>query len=407
MSIFSNKLPREAKIFIATEPLLGIGIGLVGLVLNLHILVLGYGETEIGKITSYGSLLQGVASLPAGYLASVLGRKPMLLSGLALMSLGVTGYGLDWGISGLYISQTLWAIGMTCLVTSEIQLLFQYCQDRKRESQAYGFLFAMYTLFSGIGILLGGFLPRWVGNESSLYQNTLFIGALSIAGCFVLRWMFLPTVKAFENPVVKQRFTWKWPKRNVWLLSFLIFLVGFNFNLLMPFLNVLVKFRMDWSDEWVSLLLSLTGIFHFAGSLLAPWIREKWGVRRGYLYLFASNILIMFFLAMVLPSSLFLTMFVLRGGLYTMLHNLLESESMSAVAEEDRNLFASLRSVFRSLGGSLAAVVTGIILSMQYYGLPFFLTGIMLAGTWLYFQVCIIPLFDQKEREETAREASV
>lgn len=55
-----------------------------------------------------------------------------------------------------------------------------------------------------------------------------------------------------------------------------------------------------------------------------------------------------------------------------MLSNLLDSQLMSAFKERERNLYAGMRSVFRSLGSSAAALLTGWILIGQDYEIPFF-----------------------------------
>jgi DHA1 family multidrug resistance protein-like MFS transporter len=395
-------LPSGVKRFIATEAFFGLGVGIFVLTLNLHILSLGFDEVDIGKVTSFGNLLQGVVSIPAGILAAMYGRKRMLLIGLFLMGLGIFGFGTGMGKLGLYVSQSFWSAGMTFLVISEIQLLFQYCKERKTEFQAYGLLFAMFTLFSGIGTLLGGYLPRWLGGVSTTYENTLYIGAISIAICLILRGILLPSspvtpVRTKVELLNGRRF--RMPSRKVWLLSTLIFLTGCNYSLLIPFFNIIVKFRLNWSDESVSLLLTVTALFNFAGSLVMPYIRERWSVRKVYVVLFILNIFTLFLLSMAFPTGSFITIFVLRGGMFIMLHNMLESESMSVVPEEDRDIFAALRNVFRNLGGSFAALSTGFILSIRRYDLPFLITGVSLTITIVFFMWRIAPLFGERKKE--------
>jgi DHA1 family multidrug resistance protein-like MFS transporter len=394
---FLCELPSGAKRFIATEVFLGIGMGIVAMVLNLHFLSLGLHEEDIGRITSYGNLLQGVISLPAGWLADRLGRKRLLVTGLLLMSMGICGYGLNLGMLWLYGCQTAWSVGMAFLLTSEIQLLFQYCADRTKESQAYGLVFATYMLFSGVGMLLGGYLPNVLEGGSSVYSLTLFSGAISISVCVTLRALLLPSKPSSGKKMITGddlRRSRRWPTSKLWVLSAVIFMVGFLYNLLVPYFNIIVKYRMDWSDGSVSLLLTITSVFHFIGSMLMSYVRERWNARIVYTVLFASNFVLVLVLAAALPPMLFAGLFAVRGGVYTLLHNLLESETMSAVEEEDRNRFAAMRSVFRACGGALAAYVTGWILSMNRYELPFVLTGLSMLATYVLLIRKVIPLFE-------------
>ncbi|MEC0146975.1 hypothetical protein [Paenibacillus alginolyticus] len=60
-------LSPGVKRFIATESLFGIGVGIFGLILNLHLLDLGFSKGDIGRITSLGALTIGLASLLAGF----------------------------------------------------------------------------------------------------------------------------------------------------------------------------------------------------------------------------------------------------------------------------------------------------------------------------------------------------
>jgi DHA1 family multidrug resistance protein-like MFS transporter len=58
-------LPGGAVRFIATETLLGIGIGILNLILNLHWLAIGLDPQDIGEITSAGTIAMGLASFPS------------------------------------------------------------------------------------------------------------------------------------------------------------------------------------------------------------------------------------------------------------------------------------------------------------------------------------------------------
>lgn len=454
-----RELPSAAKRFIATEAFLGVGMGIVAMVLNLHFLELGLPEEEIGRITSYGSLLQGLASLPAGLLADRFGRKRMLVSGLLLMAFGIWGFGTGMDKYWLYAAQTLWSAGMSFLVTSEIQLLFQYCSDRSKESQAYGLVFAVFMLFSGAGTLLGGYLPHLAGGHSSLYEYTLYAGSLSVAVCVTLRSFLLPAAatpkrvaeretaaameegmspagadgdtgdpgqrdiaarcsgagrKGFATGVeagsrkrvvkhaakLRERCAAGWPHRKLWILSGVIFMVGFMYNLLAPYFSIIIKFRLDWNDGAVSLLLTVTSVFHFFGSVFMSYIRERWNARNVYTALFLINIAMLLLLGAALPPLLFAGLFALRGGVYTVLHNMLESETMSAVEEEDRNRFAAMRSLFRSFGNSLAAYITGWVLSANRYELPFLMAGAAMLLTYMLLIRKAAPLFEAKTTKD-------
>ncbi|MDB4867878.1 MAG: transporter [Cohnella sp.] len=396
--------------FIATESLFGIGAGILVFILNLHLLALGFDEVEIGKVTSFGALAMGVLSLPAGLLVQRVGRKPMLVLGMALAAVSLVGFGLGTSKAEVMVSQLCWSVGMTAVVTSEIQLIFQYCRDKREETTAYSLLFAVFTLFTGAGTLLGGFLPSWVGGVSTVYQHSFFVAAACLALGALLRGLLLPPSgkQAIPNArkVVSEGEEAGKPRRvsqnrTLFILCAIIFLSGVLFGLLNPYLNVILKYRFAWDDRAVSLLLTMSGFFLFLGSLMVPYLLEKTGTRRTFTLLFAANAALAFLLGLSVPAAVFSVLLLVRGGLFTMLSNLLDSEAMSAVPENDRNLFAGLRTIARSAGNALASYAAGLILSTSDYSLPFLITGITLVLGYGLYVWTAQPILER--RRETRR----
>jgi DHA1 family multidrug resistance protein-like MFS transporter len=390
-------LSPNVKRFIATESLFGIGVGISSLILNLHLLDLGFSKGDIGKITSLGALTIGLASLPAGFIVKLIGRKTMLVIGMLLAFLALVLFGIGTSIVAVTVAQLVYSLGVTAIVNSEIQLIFQYCRTKKEETSAYSLLFAIFTLFTGLGTWLGGYLPEWMPGHTTMYQYAFFVagGCLGLSG--ILRGLLLPSshVKAEANTIVEETGTQaaksadRSKKRHAMyfllLLSLLIFNSGFTFGLLSPFLNVILKFRFQMEDGNISGVLALSGFFFFIGSIVMPYVVERWGSRRTFVFLFLYNIVVVALMALVMPTTVFAILLLIRGTGFTMLNNLMDSECMSAVAEEDRNLFAGMRTVSRSIGNTIASYWAGYILAGNHYSMPFLLTAVaLLAGFAMY-----------------------
>ncbi|KRF08098.1 hypothetical protein ASG89_16845 [Paenibacillus sp. Soil766] len=392
-------LSPNVKRFIATESLFGIGVGISSLILNLHLLDLGFSKGDIGKITSLGALTIGLASLPAGFIVKLVGRKTMLVIGMLLAFLSLTLFGIGTSIGAVTVAQLVYSLGITAIVNSEIQLIFQYCRTKKEETSAYSLLFAIFTLFTGLGTWLGGYLPEWMPGHTTMYQYAFFIagGCLGLSG--ILRGLLLPSnhtkaqingTGADEKNGSKAGKPSERPKKRhamyfLLLLSLLMFNSGFTFGLLSPFLNVILKFRFQMDDGNISGVLALSGFFFFIGSIVMPYVVERWGSRRTFVFLFLYNIVIVALMALVMPTTVFAILLLIRGTGFTMLNNLMDSECMSAVAEEDRNLFAGMRTVSRSIGNTIASYWAGYILAGNHYSMPFLLTAVaLLAGFAMY-----------------------
>ncbi|WP_261301542.1 MFS transporter [Paenibacillus andongensis] len=390
-------LSPGVKRFIATESLFGIGVGILGLILNLHLLDLGFSKSDIGRITSMGALTIGLASLPAGFIVKIVGRKTMLVTGMLLAFLSLVLFGFGTSLGTVTAAQLIWSLGITAIVNSEIQLIFQYCRSKKEETSAYSLLFAIFTFFTGLGTWLGGYLPVWLPGNTTLYQFAFFVagGCLALSG--ILRGLLLPSTHArVKNAAaddvsgIQPSKPSDRPKRGqtmyfLLLLSLLIFNSGFTFGLLSPFLNVILKFRFQMEDGNISGLLALSGFFFFLGSIIMPYVVERWGSRKTFVFLFLYNMFVVALMALAMPAFVFAVLLLIRGTGFTMLNNLMDSECMSAVAEEERNLFAVMRTVSRSIGNTIASYWAGYILAGNHYSLPFLLTAVaILAGYAVY-----------------------
>lgn len=397
--------------FIMTETLLGLGVGIFQLVLNLHLLEMKLDEVQIGEITSVGALLMGLISIPAGLLAGWAGRKRMLVLGIFLMAVGYAGFGAGDTVPVFYASQIILTVGLTLLVTSEIQLLYQYSRSQKEETRAFSMLFAVFTLFVGVGTLLGGYLPKWLDGSTSIYQWTLYIAAAMHVLGALFRGLLLPPEpkpqpdkKAAGKHAETASRKSKLPSRTVWVLALFTLLTGAAFGLTGPYLNVIVKFRLEWQDTTVSLLLMAAGFFTFAGSLIMPVLLERAGVSYAYNIVYIGNLVLTILLSFAFPVFLFCMVLLVRGGGFTLLTNMTESQAMSCVDERERNMFAGMRTVFRSVGASAASYATGIILAAKNYTLPFLLTAIVISVSYVYFLVWVRPLFTANmKKTETTR----
>ncbi|KQX48536.1 MULTISPECIES: MFS transporter [unclassified Paenibacillus] len=401
-------LSPGVKRFIATESLFGIGVGIFSLILNLHLLDLGFSKGDIGRITSLGALTIGLASLPAGFIVKSVGRKTMLVTGMLMAFLSLALFGFGTSLGAVTAAQLIWSLGITAIVNSEIQLIFQYCHSKKEETSAYSLLFAVFTLFTGLGTWLGGYLPDWLPGHTTLYQFAFFIagGCLALSG--ILRGLLLPSTHArVKNAAVTTASGIQTakpsdrPKRRhamyfLLMLSLLIFISGFTYGLLSPFLNVILKFRFQMEDGGISGLLALAGFFFFIGSIVMPYVVERWGSRSTFVFLFLYNMFVVALMALAMPAFIFAVLLLIRGTGFTMLNNLLDSECMSAVAEEDRNLFAVMRTVSRSIGNTIASYWAGYILAGNHYSLPFLLTAVAILAGYAFYAWFVQGMLDKR-----------
>ncbi|MFD0588975.1 MFS transporter [Paenibacillus sp. GCM10027627] len=412
-----------ARRFLLSEALYGIGIGLYTLVLNYHLLAMGIGEAKIGAIASTGILVLGALAIPLSMLANRIGRKPILVSGVLLIGSGVYLFSAGDELIHFYCAQIMVSIGFACIETTEVPLLFSYSRSRREETQVFSLMFAVFTMFVGGGTLLAGLIPEWIssGGEGSPYKPVLWCASAVFIGLGLIRALWLPketrgaarngrnklapseegvqAAEAVASPhtgkpakAVRGR-----PSKAVWTLAFYMLLSGISFALIGGFNNVIAKQRLGWDDSSISLLLTVNGLVLFFASLLTPWVLEKFGIAKPFKWMYFGGALLAFILSLQLPVAAFAVLLLVRGGGFTMLSNMIDSQSMSALPEKDRNLFAGMRSVFRSVGSAGATYTTGFLLAGGHAALPFALTGVMLLIGYVYYYRFVRPLLQDKE----------
>ncbi len=74
---------------------------------------------------------------------------------------------------------------------------------------------------------------------------------------------------------------------------------------------------------------------------------------------------------------------------------------MSMVEDSQRNQFAGMRSVFRSIGAAIASYFAGFMLVNRDYQMPFLITGAVILIACGYFWFVVRPMF-LKENKENA-----
>lgn len=384
-----------ARRFIISECVFGIGAGIFSLLLNLHLLALGINEKKIGEILSIGNLVVGIACIPTVLIANTLGRKFVLSVGAGLMGCGYFIFGFSKDINGFYLGQIILSIGITFVITSEIQLLYSYCHSKSEEIKSYNLIFATFTLFVGVGTLIGGFLPRIIPGKTTIYQGSLYVAALFLLTTCILRSLWLPQAPHIQKIPFKNEPDLSNKKSRVshiFLFCIFAILSGLSNGWIISFLNIIVKFRLNWTDEKVSFLLSIHGFFLFAGSLLVPFLFNKFGISKSFAGIFLFNIILSLLLYMVLPNSLLILFLLCRGGTTIMLSNMIAGQSMSTIEDIDRNLFAGLWSISISIGISAATYFSGIILNDKNYNLSFLCAAIIITINFLYFIFWIRPI---------------
>ncbi|PYZ95105.1 hypothetical protein CR194_06210 [Salipaludibacillus keqinensis] len=405
------QLPSGVRKFLGSEPFLGIAFGLNQLLFNLHMLSHGVSEVQIGTILAMGTLIVALGAIPFGIIADKYGRKRVLVSGLYAIAIGHLVMALGTDITHFATGKASVSLGMSMMISTEIPLLFRYCKTKKQQTQTYNLMFAFFTMFIGLGTLLGGYLPSLIDTNHDHYQNTLLVMTVSMTIVATAR-LFLPYEGDRPRKEIKERHSLSWfkkmlqyrpSKHTLIFVGFSVF-AGMSHAVLIPYYNVILTFRFEWSDTLVAWLLTANGFVASLTALSIPILLEKWGLKRVAYAMFFLSIITTILLALVLPLTAFIFFFLLRNGGFNSLNNVVEGKAMEATGDEERSLHAALRLIGKNIGSTIGAYLTGFVLAAQNYYLPFLLSALILTMAFIYFRwIMLKPLeADLKSYEQAS-----
>lgn len=379
-----KQLSSNVKIFIAGNAIQGVGLSIYGLLFNLYLKELGYGESSIGNLISTTSLGIAMMAIPAAFIIDKFHVKHLVITGMIMSSACYFFQILNTSESMLF------SFG---LMASMFQALFNisvspfYFRNSTPQVRIYLFTLnsAMNMLAHLFGYLVGGYLPEIVKhfnpemNQITLYRTSIMVALLVV---FLSNLMFI-RIKRVPIPKIKKRFFDGFRKTDWSVLSKLILpklCFAFGGGLIVPFMNLYFKERFDLSTKMIGISYALLQLFIFAGIFITPIMIKKTTPLRFIMLTAMLSIPFMLTMGMTGNITLVLSCFFMRGMLMNMSSPITSMFEMEHVQEQEC-VFASAMILFfyhlvyttsTRLGGYLIerhSFVETFIAAAFFYGL--------------------------------------
>ncbi|KAI9335269.1 major facilitator superfamily domain-containing protein [Obelidium mucronatum] len=167
----------------------------------------------VGLITSLFSLAQVLSSVPIGYLSDKIGRRPVLLLGLAGNCVSSIMFGMSKSLPAAIVSRFLLGlvngnIGVAKSMTGEIT-------DKTNRPLAFSLFGVCFSLGSVVGPMLGGTLSNpvtqlpWLFGDSELFKTYPYLlpclcSSLVSFSALVVGWFYLEETLG-RTPAAPQR----------------------------------------------------------------------------------------------------------------------------------------------------------------------------------------------------------
>jgi MFS family permease len=379
----ARRFDRNVKLFLTVTAFRGMVIAALGTILNLYLYSLGYDARFIGLINGVNSLAVLLISIPLGFVADRVGRRPVLLVGgiaypasiLALSLSSSTATILVFNFIFGAVATTYWVAGIPLLVASTTE------EQRVQAFSINSFLLwglgPIASFASGQVVEVAArALHVSASSSSALRTGMLFMCVLALLGALPY-----PFLREPERARAVRKGVQRSGHMATLFLKLLLpdVILAFGLGSILTFIQLYfhVRFRLDPGP--VGIVLAVGGVIAGAGTLATPTIARRWGnlntaVRFQWMVTPAAAILaISTQLALSIPAYwVLLTLRGMSDPVYT-------AFIQERVPEGYRARISGLYNVSYSIGFSLGPAVSGQLQKTGGF------TPAFLMGTGCYF----------------------
>ncbi|MBG0770273.1 MAG: MFS transporter [Anaerolineaceae bacterium] len=397
----SLNLNKNTKYFLTSTMMYGFSYSVWDLFFNLYILSLGFSNEILGLIRMVTPLAALILGLPLGLLTDRIGRRTSMILGL------VVGFG--GMILEVHLTQPGWIIFFGLLQGAGIMLYLiaqapYIMSASKKENQAmiFSLNFGLMTLAATIGNLVGGQVPglleKWIGltqGTAASYRWVISAGivlaATSLIPILLMEETGTQSAANARDIPLKQLIRKIASRRVVRQLGLINLVTGLGAAILIPYFNVFLKSKFEISDNLLGLVFSLSSLFVFFGSLLAPWM-AKVSRSRIIPIVFTQSISLIFLFTLGFVPFLFVAAIslLLRNVLMQSVSPLLDNFAMLVSPPEEQGTVASIRGIAWQAGQTAGLFISGVVQTRYGFTPLFITTGILYALgaflTWIYFR---------------------
>jgi MFS family permease len=415
-----GRFQRNARLYLISNALSGVSVGILLVLYNLYLVALGYGTNFIGVLLLAGTLGAGLAIFPAGWCVDRFGGKAILIWSSLLIGVAGVGLFLFRQPVPLLISSFITGIGGAFLLVVNAPFLTANSTPGER-SHLFSLNIVLTLVTIVLGKVIGGVLPIWFRGSSWLmatlppwsewllasqpdarsYQLALLFAGI-IAGPSLVPLFLLsedrPTVSpqpaaslAIQNALLDLRHVQVWAVLHspIFLLSLTQVLIGLGAGLFIPYFNVYFVQHLHASSALFGLIDGGATAITALLTLAAPLLALRLGKVNTIVLTQLASIPLLLSIGLTGILGLAALLYLFRQGLMDMSSGIFQVFSMEAVPRQHRGLANSSYQASFQVAWALTAPLGGLIIVRLGYP-PIFVAAavcylLSIAILWICF----------------------
>jgi MFS family permease len=393
----AKSFDRNVKLFLTVTAFRGMVIAALATILNLYLYSLGYDARFIGLINGVNSLAVLLISVPLGFVADRIGRRPVLLAGgfaypISILALAVsttTPAILIFNFIFGAVATTYWVAGIPLLVASTTET--QRVQAFSINSFLLWGLGPVASFASGQMVEVAArALHVSASSSSALRAGMLFMFVLALLGAIPYPFLREPARARPIRSDIQQA-----GHMAALFLRLLVpdVILAFGLGAILTFIQLYFHLRFHLDPGPIGIILTLGGFIAGAGTLATPVIARRWGNLRTAVrfqwMLTPAAVILAVATQLILAVPAYWILLTLRG----MSDPVYTAFVQERVPEGYRARISGLYNVTYSIGYSLGPAVSGQLQTIGGF------TPAFLMGTGCYFVgASLLYLFFARER---------
>ena len=367
----------EARLFLVTALLTGGAISIYWIDFNLYLAALGMSPSTIGLVATVGSLSSALIAFPASLLSDRIGRRWVLIAGLAFMTLAFGGFVLVSSPLAIAALVALFAAGQQIFFVVQTPFLAERSR-REHRSELFAVVFAIENVTNVVAAIVGGLIAQAIataggfapgGPEPFRALLLLMMGVMAVAlvSLFRLRNDHPETTHLGHDERIAARRSASGAGRQPGLsglaerdrrtfVRLLVpgFLISLGAGQVIPFLNLFIEAKFGLDIASLNAVFAVTSLGTVIAILFQPALARRMGKVASVVLVQGASIP---FLVVLGFSPILWTVIVamaVRNSLMNAGNPVANAFAMEQVRPERRATLSAAQSVLWSLGWVIA-----------------------------------------------------